>query len=642
MIKKWTVENFKSIKSRTSLQFSPLTIFAGANSSGKSTIIQSILLTAQTLQNPVASKSVVLNGHIARFGTFDDLVTNASKDENITIAFALETDESYSESVFYSPRFFHSTPEIVKALSCEFSFSSKGEPEEKDALQLQPKLESVSFSLEKELGVEIDHDSIHLERIKEPLSKKLDKLGLNSRRITQLEEMAAEFNLTSPKNTGTLRKNYRFSNKSKFAGATFNHFLPQKLAITFDVVEENAKRLIDSLVNSNIDTHYYYHTYERSVKFDISEDLFLTESFRKSVLAILKTFISDEEIFKRNQRMGEAAKRKLEVSIPKLEAQFNLRNLHDCLSIPTLFKRVLSQRFAEKGKDLLKNALEDAQPNYIMEFVPLPDFFAYGIEVTKTAFNNRMKYLGPLRDEPKSVYPLSTNVDSFHVGFRGEYTASVLDSHKNTSIQYIPTKYLNKNAKSTKKVTTTLMTAVLDWLEYMGIAKNVQTADKGKLGHELKVAISGKSLHELTHVGVGVSQVLPILVLSLLANSESTLIFEQPELHLHPRVQTRLADFFVSMTQLKKQCIIETHSEYFINRLRYRVALSEGNELANDIIMYFVEKANDESNYRPVRINPFGVIDEWPEGFFDESEELAASTLRAGMEKKAKEKLKNG
>ena len=72
-----------------------------------------------------------------------------------------------------------------------------------------------------------------------------------------------------------------------------------------------------------------------------------------------------------------------------------------------------------------------------------------------------------------------------------------------------------------------------DWLIYLGVAESVVTIDKGKLGHELKVVPPGLSQpHDLTHVGVGVSQVLPILVMCLLADPDTTLVFEQPELHL--------------------------------------------------------------------------------------------------------------
>ncbi|MCX7220400.1 MAG: AAA family ATPase, partial [Burkholderiales bacterium] len=73
MIKQWSVSNFKSCQEKVKLEFAPLTLFVGQNSAGKSTIIQSILLTAQTLQSNVISRSVVLNGRIIRLGGFSDI-----------------------------------------------------------------------------------------------------------------------------------------------------------------------------------------------------------------------------------------------------------------------------------------------------------------------------------------------------------------------------------------------------------------------------------------------------------------------------------------------------------------------------------------------------------------------------------------
>src|SRR5580698_5246676 len=103
----------------------------------------------------------------------------------------------------------------------------------------------------------------------------------------------------------------------------------------------------------------------------------------------------------------------------------------------------------------------------------------------------------------------------------------------------------------------------------------------GKLGHELKVTTHGvERPHDLTNVGVGVSQVLPIVVMCLLAPVDSTMILEQPELHLHPAVQARLADFFLSIAKAGKQCIVETHSEYLINRLRLRSVQAMDDELS--------------------------------------------------------------
>ncbi|MDR0354396.1 MAG: AAA family ATPase, partial [Deltaproteobacteria bacterium] len=85
MISKWAVSNFKSIREEADLELRPLTIFAGANSSGKSAFIQSILLVAQSLATRVSSRPVVLNGHLASLGQFDDLKSNGSISDQIII-----------------------------------------------------------------------------------------------------------------------------------------------------------------------------------------------------------------------------------------------------------------------------------------------------------------------------------------------------------------------------------------------------------------------------------------------------------------------------------------------------------------------------------------------------------------------------
>ena len=195
-----------------------------------------------------------------------------------------------------------------------------------------------------------------------------------------------------------------------------------------------------------------------------------------------------------------------------------------------------------------------------------------------------------------------------------------------------------------KTITRTLEAAVTDWLQYLGVANSVKSRDRGKLGHELKVELDNSgSLHDLTHVGVGVSQVLPILVMGLLAGTDSTLVFEQPELHLHPKVQTLLGDFFLSMALCNKQCIIETHSEYLIDRLRFRIAAATPEkELNSQAKIYFVEKPSESSQFREVVINEYGAISDWPEGFFDQSQQQAEQILRAAaMKSKANRRKKN-
>ena len=218
----------------------------------------------------------------------------------------------------------------------------------------------------------------------------------------------------------------------------------------------------------------------------------------------------------------------------------------------------------------------------------------------------------------------------------------MLELHKNHPVRFIPTSAFSAAEVELRPVVRSLQVAVIDWLRYLDVAEHVESRDKGKFGHELTVSIAGsKRAHDLTHVGVGVSQVLPILVASLLAEADTTLVFEQPELHLHPKVQTLLADFFLSMTQLGKQCVLETHSEYLINRIRFRAAAAAGrNPWVEAVKVYFVEKGQQGSLFREVNINEFGAILDWPEGFFDQSQREAEAILRAAASKRRSKKGK--
>lgn len=256
------------------------------------------------------------------------------------------------------------------------------------------------------------------------------------------------------------------------------------------------------------------------------------------------------------------------------------------------------------------------------------------IRYLRLYFSNLIKYLGPLRDEPKPLYPLAPTADPFDVGLRGEHTAAILHIHKHKQLQYVPSSSFFSATINASNIPATLEGAVLDWWRYMEIAEKISTEDLGKLGHDMRIvdSLSGVAV-DLTHVGVGVSQVLPILVMCLLAREGSTIILEQPELHLHPSVQSKLADFFLSLALSGKQCILETHSEYIVNRLRLRAATAFEDSISSLLRLYFVEKAKGTSVYRDVSINKFGAIPEWPKGFFDQTHKEIEDILLAAARK---------
>ena len=128
--------------------------------------------------------------------------------------------------------------------------------------------------------------------------------------------------------------------------------------------------------------------------------------------------------------------------------------------------------------------------------------------------------------------------------------------------------------------------------------------------------------------------------MSLLSEDGSILIFEQPELHLHPLVQARLSDFFIAISLQGKQCIIESHSEYLIKRLRRRTAEFSDETLTDISKIYFVERNNGVSSYKPISLNAFGNVSEWPKDFFDQSDKETEQIIKAATIKKLKNRKK--
>lgn len=637
MLTKWTLQYFKSVFDKTTLDFAPLTIFTGANSSGKSTIIQSLLLTTQTLQNPVSSRAIILNGHIIRIGAFNDIVSNNNESKNILVGFELTPSLDERESSITTSRRFPLTrrSEALTSINFSFSFSSSGSEEEKELIQLQPRLEECKLKVSSLLTNSSNEEEVHLRRSKQETKQRLKEYKLLEESLHKLEVASLEYEVIKPsyiRKTRT-RNYYSYPVTGQPIGASLNHFLPNKISIVFDRVEEQTRQLVNILTAQEYDDFFMYRA--KGIRVEEIYDL-INERTKAIVIDLLKEFI------KESYPTENSNSKKLADSIAILEKDFTFENLLKCYRIPHPNKKgALTQKLNEKY-DVIFDAIKFGRSvENRLTYCQLPEISEIAVDYIQEFFSHFVKYLGPLRDEPKPVYSLAGTTDYKDIGFRGEHTASVLDVNRNTKVEYIPSKQLEFGNTTTKPIADTLLVAVLDWLNYMGVASNVKTLDKGKLGHELKVATAGSfSLHDLTQVGVGVSQVLPILVQSLLAEKGSTLIFEQPELHLHPRVQTRLADFFITMTMLKKQCIVETHSEYLINRLRYQAAASEGEKISKNVLMYFVEKQGGESNYRPVKLNKFGVLEEWPKGFFDENEENARAIIKAAMEKRKKESNK--
>jgi predicted ATPase len=159
----------------------------------------------------------------------------------------------------------------------------------------------------------------------------------------------------------------------------------------------------------------------------------------------------------------------------------------------------------------------------------------------------------------------------------------------------------------------------------LGVGETVGVEDQGKLGRGLRITVNGIP-RDLTTIGVGASQLLPVITIVLAADAGSIVMLEQPELHLHPAVQSRLADFFL-FARPDVTLIVETHSEYLVTRMRRRAA--EGSISGDKVALMFAEQIDGTTQVRRLHMDSLGDLDVWPVGFFDTQEEESRALVAA-------------
>jgi predicted ATPase len=218
------------------------------------------------------------------------------------------------------------------------------------------------------------------------------------------------------------------------------------------------------------------------------------------------------------------------------------------------------------------------------------------IDKAEEAFHTQsINYVSPIRAYPKRYYFLDkakTNI--FLDTLDGEAIAEIL----------------KENSK--------LKDSVNSWFKKFNL--HIDVGQLKDIIHQIVVQQNALDL-DLTDVGFGVSQVLPVIIQGFLSKEKSITLIEQPEIHLHPKMQADLADLFIdiainkSKKSVNKFLIIETHSEYLLKRLRRRISEKViGNE---QVGIYYIEPQNnnDGARIRKIEIDGKGAFD-WPQDFY--------------------------
>ena len=246
------------------------------------------------------------------------------------------------------------------------------------------------------------------------------------------------------------------------------------------------------------------------------------------------------------------------------------------------------------------------------------NFPLIGIEEGVSLFNDDFQYISTNRIAPSITYALSDeNIGKNLIGLRGEYTAHYLatNRHKKIAIASL----IHSNSK-----TEQLLENVSLWLG--DISDGIEV--KAKIYEELQnvnltysYTYGDNTTNDFTplNIGFGVTYALPVIVAILKSKPGDLLIIENPESHLHPAGQSKMAELCAVAASSGVQIIIETHSDHFLNGLRVATKKQIINPKQSQIYYFRKEKDSLETISDNLRIDKSGRINqEWPKGFFDE------------------------
>ena len=131
-----------------------------------------------------------------------------------------------------------------------------------------------------------------------------------------------------------------------------------------------------------------------------------------------------------------------------------------------------------------------------------------------------------------------------------------------------------------------------------------------KFGKELK-----GNRRNLIDVGYGVSQTLPIITELLRTDAPPMFLLQQPEVHLHPSAQAALGSLFCSIAGSDRQLVVETHSDYIIDRVRMDVRDGTTNLKPEDVSILYFERGESDVKIHSIRIDADGNVLDAPEGY---------------------------
>ena len=693
------LKNFKSVRDQE-INLAPLTVVVGKNSSGKSTVLQSILFLGQNASNPLGRNlsevgCLDLNGELVSLGIFKEALNDrASSNETISIGgtFTFNYDQKMELQPVATSQVNEEDVILGKKGTLNFNMNLEAENSFKESAIVSSKSADVSlnfegkklqhvsstkseladvedlFDLFNEDGTEDTPDlwsglSIYHEaRITSSgtLHGSTERPGfrMNSRFANLAENtelQGVKHLLALPVNGLTNVSRYTFflnRQKAYFDGnrlrADVSFIMNQyqrKLGSNYE--EILAKRIqrnaissyqsmsvaIEDYVNKSKEFIQGVGTWITESEYDLTGRALLKfENLPLELEAVLINKVTDSapsEVreAKRNENGSISFKiSELMLFAPYIDFDRGSLVAQIVESIRSYWKLV-EEELEEEFRDFVGNGISDVLvPASLNDEVSQEgeglssEEFEFGDAVVRLSeYFENLVYLGPLRLEPSDIYKrtLGSRNSQLPLGMQGEHLARVVFENPSSNYPLPP-----DSSVQVIKGICAFNDALNAWLKWLGIARTgIEVTTDRHYGFRLTV-----DRRYLRSLGVGVSQVIPVIGVCLLAEVGSLILLEEPELHLNPNIQQKLADFFLAMTDSGRQLIVETHSEYLITRLRLRAMQEPSN--CDKFNFIFTEQEHENWNplsakspytvYREVKPSKDGELPEWPAGFFDQ------------------------
>ena len=693
------LKNFKSVRDQE-INLAPLTVVVGKNSSGKSTVLQSILFLGQNASNPLRKNlaevgCLDLNGELVSLGVFKEALNDhASSKETISIGGTFTFN--YDQTMELQPvSTFHVNEE-------DALLGKKGTLNFNMNLEAENSLEEASIVSSKSADVTLDFEGKklqHVNSLKSELADVEDLIDLfNEDLIEETPDLwsgLSIFHEARIVSSGTLhgsterpgfRMNSRFANlgeNTELQGVKHVLALPVNGLTNVSRYTFFLNRQKAYFDGNRLRTHvsFIMNQYQRKLGSNYEE--ILAKRIQKNEISVYQSMpLAIEDYVNRSREFirGEGT------WITESEYDLAGRTLLKFENLPLELEAMLLHPLSDSAPSEVREANRNENGNItfkiseLMLFAPYINFdraslvvqvvelvrsfwklveaeleeefrdpvgirisdvlvpaslndevsqegeglsseaFEFGDAVVQLSeYFENLVYLGPLRLEPSDIYKrtLGSRNSQLPLGMQGEHLARVVFENPSSNYPLPP--------DSSVQVINGICAfndALNAWLKWLGIAKTgIQVTTDRHYGFRLTV-----DRRYLRSLGVGVSQVIPVIGVCLLAEAGNLILLEEPELHLNPNIQQKLADFFLAMTDSGRQLIVETHSEYLITRLRLRAMQEPSN--CGKFNFIFTEQEHEDWNpvsakspytvYREVKPSKDGELPEWPAGFFDQ------------------------